>query len=615
MLTSALIYLMAAVIAVPIANRLGLGSVLGYLIAGVVIGPNVLHLVGEQSDVMHFAEYGVVMMLFLVGLELRPNRLWQMRRPIMGLGGLQVGLTAAAIMLVLVVFADLPWQTIVAIGLSLALSSTAIVLQTLSEKNLLKTQAGNNAFAVLLFQDIAVIPILALLPLLALGTGHGGHEAVHTETLIHSLPDWAQVSVTLLTIVLIVVAGRFVATPLFHIVANTRINELFTALALLIVVAITALMHAVGLSPALGTFLAGVVLAESEFRHQLEVDIAPFKGLLLGLFFITVGASTDLTLIVNQPVLIGTAVVTLVAIKGLVLFGLSKLFKMGRDHSVLFSVSLAQGGEFAFVLVSAGLVFAVFTPELANIITVVVALSMLLAPMLFVLYERWASRISQHSNTTQDADEFMETADVVIAGYGRFGQIVGRMLAAQGFNLTILDNSPSQVELVRRFGNTVFYGDPSRKELLHAAGAEDAKLLIVAVDSAEQALDIVDCASKHFPHLKIMARAMDRRHAYELMRRNVLQVRRETFGSALDLAVDSLKQLGFTEDSAERAAVLFSEHDEKTLHQLMDVWGDDQSYGAAVRQSFEDLEKVLRADQTQLDTSEPVTLKQRFEGC
>jgi len=591
MLTSALIYLCAAVMSVPIAKRLGLGSVLGYLLAGVIIGPYVLHLVGEQSDVMHFAEFGVVMMLFLIGLELRPSRLWEMRRPIIGLGGLQVGLTAALVTIVLLLFSSWTWNVSLAIGLAGALSSTAIVLQSLNERGLLKTQAGNNAFAVLLFQDIAVIPILALLPLLATSTTT---QTDHHASLIADLSVTAQLAVSVLTIAVIIVGGKFLSAPVFRFIAETRMREIFTAFALLVVVAIAALMQAIGLSPALGTFLAGVVLAESEFRHEMEVNIEPFKGLLLGLFFITVGASIDFQLLVEKPVLISVSVVLLIAVKAGVLILLAHVFKMAFRQGLLFTLALAQGGEFAFVIVSAGRQFSVFDSDTGNLVIVVVALSMLVSPLLIVLYEFLLSRPSQDARPEED--DIPSTDEVIIAGYGRFGQIIGRLLEAQGYHLTILDHSPGQIDLVRGFGNTVYYGDAARVELLAAAGAADAKLLVIAVDEPAKTAAIVETAKKHFPNLKILARAIDRRHAYELIRSKVDGFRRETFDSALHLGIEALQFLGHDAPTANRAGELFAKHDEQSLAVLSELWGDDKSYGVAVRQRVEDLKHVLQAD-------------------
>ncbi len=599
MLTSALIYLLAAVIAVPIAKRLGLGSVLGYLLAGIIIGPSALELVGDQTDVMHFAEFGVVIMLFLVGLELQPSRLWSLRKPILGLGGIQVVGTAVLITVALLVATNASWQLSLAVGLTLALSSTAIVLQSLTERGQLNTEAGNNAFSVLLFQDIAVIPILALLPLLATFS-IGGSEDSHARNLIAHYPVWLQICITIGTVGAIILSGRFISSPVFRYIADTRIRELFTAFALLIVIAISVAMSAIGLSAALGTFLAGVVLAESEFRHELEADIEPFKGLLLGLFFITVGASIDFALLADQLGLIVALVIALVTLKAAVLYGLSKLFHMNTKQGLLFTVALAQGGEFAFVLSSAGMVAGVFDQATASLLTIVVALSMLIAPLLFVAYEAWYSRRSQHANDYVDSEEIKPTCSVILAGYGRFGQIIGRLLASQGFHLTILDHSPSQIDLVRRFGNTVFYGDASRHDLLEAAGAQEAKLLVIGVDDGDKCLEIIETAQKHFPHLKILARAIDRRHAYQIIDKNIDGFRRETFDSALSLGKQALTSLGVESSRAAQVADLFAEHDEESLEKLAKVWGDDNSYGVAVRQRLEDLQSVLADDQEEL---------------
>ncbi len=599
MLQSALIYLLAAVVAVPIAKRLGLGSVLGYLIAGIVIGPSALALVGDQTHVMHFAEFGVVMMLFLVGLELQPSRLWSLRKPIVGLGGLQVALSTALIGLAAFTLFGLAWQLALAVGLTLALSSTAIVLQSLTERGQLDTQAGNNAFSVLLFQDIAVIPILALLPLLATfpELGHGGD---HSGNLIEGLPLWQRITIIVGAIGLIISLGRFLSAPAFSYIAQTRLSEMLTAFALLIVVAISVAMTSIGLSAALGTFLAGVVLAESEFRHEIEVDIEPFKGLLLGLFFITVGASIDFDLLASQLTVIVCLVLLLIVLKAVVLFALGKLFNMSNKHTLLFAVALAQGGEFAFVLVSTGRQFSVFDVQTSSLITIVVALSMLLTPLLLVVYEAYFSRKSQNA-VYQDDQEVQPTCQVIIAGYGRFGQVVGRMLSSNGFHTTILDHSPSQIDLVRRFGSVVFYGDAARADLLAAAGAKQAKLLVIGVDQADKAMEIIATAKKHFPHLKILTRAVDRRHAYQIIKSEVDGFRRETFDSALKLGTDALQIMGLSQARAERVTQLFAEHDESSLHKLAQVWGDEHNYGLAVRQRTQDLSRVLAEDSAKYD--------------
>jgi len=581
MLLNAFIYLCAAVVSVPLAKRLGLGSVLGYLFAGIFIGPYLLNWVGDQQDVMHFAEFGVVMMLFLIGLELRLSRLWEMRKSILGLGGLQVLLTAAVITLLLFVTGLLPWQSALAIGMALALSSTAIVIQSLNERGLLKTQAGSNVFSVLLFQDIAVIPILALLPLLAVAAPAAAPTIDH-HSLLDGMPIWAQVLAISAAIVAIVVGGSFLSRPLFRYIAETRQREIFTAFALLIVVAITVLMQSLGLSPALGSFLAGVVLAENEFRHELEINIEPFKGLLLGLFFITVGASIDFSLLVTQPWLIAVLVIALIVVKCLVLGLQARLFNMGLRQGLLFALALAQGGEFAFVIAGAARQFSVFDEHTANLLTLVVALSMLISPLLLVAYEGLSNRYSRKAALDEETID-NESPDIILAGYGRFGQIVGRLLAAEGYRITILDHSPSQIDLVRRFGNRVYYGDASRQDLLEAAGAAQAKLLVIAIDDADKCLDVIRTTKRYYPHLKVVARAIDRR--------------RETFHSALALGVDALELLGVGASTAKRAGELFEQHDQEGMHLLSDLWGDDASYGVATRQRLEDLTRVLQLDQ------------------
>ncbi|MDO6748480.1 monovalent cation:proton antiporter-2 (CPA2) family protein [Gilvimarinus sp. 1_MG-2023] len=593
MLVNILIYLLAAVVVVPIAKRLGLGSVLGYLLAGVLIGPYALSLVGDQTEVMHVAEFGVVMMLFLIGLELQPARLWDLRKPILGLGGLQVLLSAGLIMALLLSLFSLSWQIALAIGLALALSSTAIVLQSLEERGLLNTPAGSNVFSVLLFQDIAIIPILALLPLLST-VSHSSTEQ-HQSAIAH-WPVVYQVAASVLTISLVILAGRFLVAPIFRLIAATNSQEIFTAFALLIVVAITVLMQFIGLSPALGAFIAGVVLADCEYRHELEVDIAPFKGLLLGLFFITVGAGINFQLLLENPLLITLCVGLLVGGKLLVLLMLASIFRMGRWRGLLFSLALAQGGEFAFVIVAAAQNAKVFDAEIGGIVILTVALSMLVTPLLLVAYEYLFSHASRNKKTPELDTDIASTDHVIVAGYGRFGQIVGRLLAAQGYRLTILDHSPGQVELVRRFGKKVYYGDATRRDLLHAAGGDEAKLLIVAVDEPERSMRIIQTARENFPNLKILVRAVDRRHAYQLMEAEVEGFQRETFHSALALGVDALKQLGQSDHAAQRAGELFEQHDEKSLVKLAQAWGDDKSYGKAIRKNLDDLRRVLQED-------------------
>jgi monovalent cation:proton antiporter-2 (CPA2) family protein len=590
----ALIYLAAAIVAVPIAKRVGLGSVLGYLIAGILIGPYALGVVGDQTDVMHFAEFGVVMMLFLVGLELQPSRLWTLRHSILGLGGLQVVLSAAAIFAFCYWFFAMHWQTALAIGLMLALSSTAIVLQSLEEKGWLKQEAGQNAFSVLLFQDIAIIPILALLPLLAFAPQTSTKEI--SDSIIASWPVWQQVCVSVAVIAAIIAGGKYVSAPLFRYIAQTHMREIFTIFALFLVVAIALVMQSIGLSPALGTFLAGVVLAESEFRHELEADIEPFKGLLLGLFFITVGASINFELLFNEFSTVIGLVVLLIVVKACILFALAVTFKINSKQQLLFALALAQGGEFAFVLLSVTTTLSILTPEQTSLVTLVVAVSMLIAPLLLMVYEKIQKRSSSALPEFDKPEQISTAKHVIIAGYGRFGQIMGRLLHAQGYEITVLDHSPSQIELLRRFGNTVFYGDAARQELLEAAGAHTAQMLVIAIDNPDKTIEIIKLAHKNYPQLKIVARAIDRRHAYQLLNLKVDAFNRETVDSAINLAVEALELLGNTKQDAERAGKLFRDHDRAAVLQLAALWGDDASYGVAVRQRMEDLKQVLQQD-------------------
>ncbi len=605
----AFIYLAAAVISVPIAKRFGLGSVLGYLIAGVAIGPFVLKWVGEEGqDVMHFAEFGVVMMLFVVGLELEPERLWRMRGPILGLGGLQVLLTATLLAGAAMAFGQ-PWRASVAIGLVLALSSTAIVLQTLNEKGLMKSDAGQSSFSVLLFQDIAVIPLLAVLPLLAIGSGtsraeaptghgHGGHGGGHESTTwVEGLPAWGQTLMVIGAVVAIVLAGRFLVQPAFRFIARARLREIFTAAALLLVIGIALLMTQVGLSPALGTFLAGVVLANSEYRHELESDIEPFKGLLLGLFFIAVGASLDFALIAAAPGLIAGLVILLVAIKLVVLLGLGKAFGMGLDQNLLFAFALAQGGEFAFVLFSFAIQNQVLETSVTSPLVAVVAVSMALTPLLMIFAEKLLlPRVGTRTESQRPADVVDEDNPVIVAGFGRFGSIVGRLLTANGVGTTVLEINSDRVDILRKLGLKVFYGDASRHDLLHTAGADRAKILILTVGSLEKTLEMIETCRKHFPHLEILVRADHRFDAYELIDAQVDHIYRETLDTSLQMGIDALRMLGFRGYQARRAANKFRCLDEDSVRELATMRHDRQLYINRARRRIRDLESLLLHD-------------------
>jgi monovalent cation:proton antiporter-2 (CPA2) family protein len=592
-LLGAFVYLTAAVIAAPLATRLGLGSVLGYLFAGIMIGPSVLGLVGsEGQDVMHFAEFGVIVMLFLVGLELQPSKLWSLRKPILGLGGAQVLATATVLGLV-VYFLGASWQPAVTIGLILALSSTAIVLQSLNERGTLRTAAGQSCFSVLLFQDIAVIPILALLPLIAVSPPGAGHDA----SLIAGLPAWVQGVMVLLAVALIILAGRYLMRPLFRMVAGSGIREIFVAFALLIVVGITLLMQFVGLSAALGTFLAGVVLAESEYRHELEMDLDPFKGLLLAVFFMAVGAGIDFSLLLSQPVTIIGYVLGFLALKLAVLYGLARLFRMTGPDASRFSFSLAQGGEFAFVLISFAAGLGLLAAGQSGTLVAVVAISMALAPLLMIFDEQVMQPHFANTGSIREADAIEgDGASVIIAGHGRYGMTVNRILAASGFRTVVLDHDAEQIDALRRFGYKVYYGDASRPDLLEAAGARDAKVLVIAVDERDKIDEIANTARQHFPHLKLFARAFDRVHAYELLNRGVDNVHRELFASSVDMSQDLLIELGRHPFEAHRAARIFRTLDQKLVRLSAEHLDDDEARVDIARKGRAEIENVLAAD-------------------
>ncbi len=585
-LFQAMIYLAASVAAVPLAARLGLGSVLGYLLAGVLIGP-VLHLVGNEThDLQHFAEFGVVMMLFLIGLELDPRALWAMRHKLLGLGGLQVILTATAVMGA-GLLAGLDWRVALALGLAFSLSSTAIVLQTLTEKGLMQTAGGRSTFAVLLTQDIAVIPMLALLPLLAMPgltaptsplIDQGGSAVAPAVGMVHSarhlietLPAWGETLVTLGAVLGIILAGIYLTRPIFSYIHASRLREMFTALALLIVVGIASLMLVLGLSPALGTFLAGVVLANSEFRHEMESDLEPFKGLLLGLFFITVGAGIDVAALMANPVRLLALTLLLMAVKGAVLFLLGAAFRLrGRDRW-LFTLGLAQAGEFAFVLGGFMLQRNIIPEAIGRQLFLVVALSMLLTPLFFILYEVLVRRI-RTDTPAHEADAVEEQGPIIIAGIGRFGQVVNRMIQMAGFRATVLDQDLTTIRLMRQFGFNGFLGDPTRPELLHAAGLSRARVLVVALDDKEAALRLVRYAKKERPDLHVVARAHDRVHVYELFQAGADDIVREMFDSSLRAGRYVLENMGLSEFEAAEMQRIFYAHDRTAMRELAELW-------------------------------------------
>lgn len=581
-LVNSLIYLGAAVLVVPLSKALGLGSIIGYLGAGIVIGPWGLGLVTNVVDILHFAEFGVVLMLFLVGLELEPKRLWSLRQPIFGWGSAQV--LGCAVVLFLAGWAGgASWRVALVAALGLALSSTAIALQVLGERNLLPTPSGQAGFSILLFQDVAAIPILALLPLLAVGSDTGP-ALTGADRALEGLKIVAVVGG-------IVLGGRLVLRPLLRWIARSDTPEIFTAASLLLVVAIAALMQFVGLSMALGAFLAGVLLAESEYRRELETDIEPFKGLLLGLFFIAVGMSIDFGVLLDRPGLMALVVLGFMLLKGVVIFTLAKLMGLPYQQRPVFTLLLAQGGEFAFVVFQAAGP-QVLPAGVASFLIGAVALSMLLSPLLLVAIDKWV--LPRYSSCTPVAmEEISEQQDakVLICGFGRYGQILGRMLSAQGLKLTVLDHDPDTIENLREFGFRVFYGDATRLDLLRTAGAGTAKVLVVAVDDVEQSLAIVDMAREHFPNARIIARARNVGHLYQLLDRKVEFIEREVFESSLRSARSVLEGLGWPAYEAREAAMRFRRRNIELMHELYPHYKDRAKLIAVSkegRQQFQD---------------------------
>ena len=567
----AFVFLIAGVIAVPIASRLGLGSVLGYLIAGIVISPLLALLHVDVVSIQHFAEFGVVMMLFIVGLELEPKMLWAMRAKLLGLGGGQVGLTAAAVMAAAMAF-GMSWSVALVIGLVMALSSTAIVLQTLTEKGLMKSDGGQSSFSVLLFQDIAVIAMMALVPLLALpeltealshaASASGGHGP--SMSLVDGLPGWGVALVTLGAVATVIIAGSLLTGPIFRFIAAAQLRELFVATALMMVVGIALLMSLVGLSPALGTFLAGVVLANSEYRHELESDIDPFKGLLLGLFFMTVGAGINFSLLFDNFGAIVGLTLGLMILKVVVLYLLGVIFKIGGSDRWLFSLGLAQAGEFGFVLLAFAVTSAAIPVELADRMLLVVALSMLLTPALFILFDRII--LPRYANQEErEMDDIAENSDIVIAGHGRVGGVVSRFLRGGGMSPTVIDFSSKQLEMLKAFDVQAYYGDATRPDLLHAAGIAEAKLFIIAIDGKDQITELTKYVHHHYPDVHIVARAVDRTHVYDLWAAGCRDIIRDTYDSSLRIGRSAVEALGYSNDQAERMIDIYREMDQTAM--------------------------------------------------
>ncbi len=611
----AFILLVAGIVAVPIATRLKLGSVLGYLIAGIAIAP-ILGVLGvDVVSLQHFAEFGVVMMLFLVGMELEPKILWQMRARLLGLGGGQVLLTMILVMSVAMAFGQ-SWNTAIIIGMILSLSSTAIVLQTLNEKGLMKSDGGQASFSVLLFQDIAFIPMLAIIPLLAFPevanlTAGGGDDHGNSFSLVAGLNGWQTMLVTLAAIGSIILGGNYLTRPIFRFVAWAKLRELFTAAALLMVIGIALLMTLVGLSPALGTFLAGVVLANSEYKHELEADIDPFRGLLLGLFFITVGAGIDFNLLSENFGVVVSMTMGLILLKATVLFLLGTAFKIRGAQRWLFTLGMAQAGEFGFVLLAFTTTNGILPDGVANLLLLVVALSMLVTPLLFILYDQIVAGLYARGQQ-QDADTIEEENGIIIAGRGRMGGIVDRMLRTAGYSSTVIDFSAKQLDILRKFGvSHTYFGDATRPDLLHAAGIDKAKLLIVTIDDQHQITELVSYATRNYPDLHVIARAVDRHHTYELWAHGCRDIIRETYDSSLRIGRSAFEALGTSREAAEEMKMAFHEMDQNSMIEVADVYDinipghENEAYVERVRERAESWEAELHDRMMEIMEDEP----------
>lgn len=591
LLFNVFVFLASASIMVPLASRFKLGSVLGYLLVGIIIGPFGLKLIGNSEQIMHFAEFGVIMMLFLIGLELEPEMLWKLRKLIVGLGGLQVVATTITLTLVGMML-GYEWKPSLAVSMAFALSSTALVLQMLQEKNILKTAEGETSFAVLLFQDIAVIPIMIIMPLLS----HNGMGNItpHETSLVAGLPKWLHALLASGVIGVVILTGHYLSRHVFYIIAKTNIREVFTAFSLALVVGTTLLMESIGMSPALGAFIAGVVLANSEYKHTVETDIQPFKGLLLGLFFISVGMGMNFSLFNQQATLLIAAVFALISIKSVILFILGRCFGLTKLQTIGFAFALSQGGEFAFVLFQYASASKVIAHPVADFFTLVVALSMVATPFLMLIYHRYVVPKFMSILPAREYDNFNSTHGIILAGYGRYGQIIGRLLNGENIKITVLEKNPQQIELLRKFGYKGYFGDASRLDLLINAGIQHAKLLIVAVGNADANLEIVKLTKQHFPHVTIYARARNRRHAYELHKAGVHYFRRELFDSSLTMTKEVMKFLGYDEEEADRKAQAFQEHDEVTLIQSFEFFEEETDLINFSRQATGELERILQ---------------------
>ncbi|WP_089153109.1 monovalent cation:proton antiporter-2 (CPA2) family protein [Algoriphagus marinus] len=594
-LPQAIIYILAAIICVPIAKRLGMGSVLGYLIAGIVIGPYLLGFLEEGEDIMHKAEFGVVMMLFLIGLELEPKNLWKMKELILRVGLSQVLITALLIFFIGIGL-GFSWQISLAVGLSMALSSTAIVLQSLKEKNQMESQVGKLSFGVLLMQDIAVIPILAILPLLVVAGSMAPGE-MESHGLIDSFPGWLQTLFIFGAIGVVVLLGRYGFGPILNWVSKTKLRELFTASALLIVVGITFLMELVGLSPALGTFLAGVILANSPYKHALESDLDPFKGLLLGLFFMAVGATINFNLIANNAAVILSATMGILLLKTLILLIIGRAKKLKLGENLSFAIGLSQVGEFSFVTYAFANQLGIIDQQNSDMLMAITALSMTITPILIVIMDKAIlPKLSTVKKSDRKMDEIDQKHKVILLGFSHFGSTLGRFLRANGIEATVLDYDPDRVDFLRKMGFKVYYGDATRIDLLQAAGAGDADILISAIKDPETNFKLAQLCKENFPNLEVMIRAKNRTDAYELMEMGIKNIYRDHLDTSIRMGEDALKKLGFRAHTIHRLAKNFREYDESALEILVKYKNDEKKYISAVKLQIEQQEALLSGE-------------------
>jgi glutathione-regulated potassium-efflux system ancillary protein KefC len=610
LLLAIFVLLAASVALVPLAKAAGLGTVLGYLAAGVLIGPYGLRLVSDSETIRQVSEFGVVMMLFLIGLELQPRELWHMRNKVLGLGVTQL-LFTAIILGVVIYFTGMTWQAALIVGLALAMSSTAIAMQTAAQRDITRTDTGRASLAVLLVQDVAVIPILAAIPLLAsmLGTPASlNAEVAEAARLAQDPVTWMDAVAIIGAFIATILAGRYLVRPVMDFVARTAVREAFTALGLALVVGAALLTQMIGISPALGAFLGGVLLADSEYRHELQSNLEPFKGLLLGLFFISVGMSIAFSVVVDSPAEVLVLVVALVAIKVIVLFALTGIFRMQIADRLLLAILLSQSGEFAFVLLQFGESAGLLPASDHQLLMVAVALSMVTTPLLLLVFDRLiAPRLYRLDGPEPDAETIDARQKVIVLGYGRFGQIVTRMLRGQGFEMTLIDDDPAQIATVRRFGVKVFYGDGGRIDLLRSAGAAEAQMIVIAVAGRERINAIAASVRRAFPHLIVAARAIDRTHAHDLMAMGITVFERETFRSAVGLGARALVALGHTPEHAQRLANAFEEHDNRLLAESFALRHDEDAYIGFVRRSVDMLNQIMEADAREQKPAAPAS--------